>query len=130
MISFILVLLLITSSAYAGSILINIDSPPLVVTTTASQDALIRAFVDNFNLTYDPDRDNNVCAADPDDICLTVSTYLEKIILERILSPVLRSQSQRSARGACASYEALSATDKQTIKGLLGNTSPCSQNNP
>jgi len=129
-IKYILAFLLVASPVWAGSIQINMGGPPVVITTTASQDVLLQDFVDQFNLSYDPDGDSFICRADPDDTCLTIATYIEKEIIRAITGPALKQQSRRSAAKGCIGYKVLSIEDKQTINNLLGNRSPCSEDQP
>ncbi len=120
----ILLLLLLAMPAYAGSIQFTFGGPPTALTTTAAQDTKLQAFVDRFNLTYDPDQDNNMCAADPDDTCHTIATYLSARSQDRI-DGLMAQESGEQANEACVSYVALTATDKASIRALLGGKSPC-----
>jgi len=123
-IKLILALLLVASPAFAGSIIIRYGTDVSTFTTTAEQDARLQSFMVDFNAIYDPDGDTLTCVDDPDDQCLTVSSYLMRTMSRRAIAAI-RSQEGKERGLACVNFRALSVADRNTIRAQLGNKSPC-----
>lgn len=105
-------LLAVVARAHAGSVTLDFGNA-LTVTTTAEQDAALRALVDGANATLP-------AGATP----WTIEGYLVDRFTQAVGSWTAAHR-QAEAVKACEAYTALDAAGQQAVKDALGGKSPC-----
>lgn len=109
-----LLLMMMSPVAHAGTITLNFGAP-LTVTTSADQDAALQRMLTRVNAER---------SAGGFSTYATIEAWLRDVLVSAVKS--YKEQAKTLDAGdACATYKALSASEQATIDGALNGKSPC-----